>query len=266
MLHDEHAQVEPFTHPADQVGEPFALGVVGAGGRLVEQQQRRVRDERPAQLDQLLEAEGQHGYHAVAIGREAKEVEHLVGTRRRAGFVRADPRQAQAITDRAPAHHRVLADLVVLQRRHAATELNVLERARDAEADDLVRPSASDVAVLETDGPALGLVEPADAVEDRGLPRSVWSDEPDDLAGLHRKIDAVDGDESSEADREARDLQKRSAHLTPLPSPSSTICSTRGARSRRRAAERCRTERMTPAKPCGRNAIVRMRIAPRTTM
>src|SRR5437762_522109 len=266
MLHDEHAQVEPFTHPADQVREPFALAVVGAGGRLVEQQQRGVRDERPAQLDQLLEAEGQRGYHAVAMAREAKELEHFVRTRRRAGFVRADPAQAQAITDRASAHHRVLADQQVPQCRHAATELNVLERARDAEADDLVRPRAGDVAILETDGPALGLVEPADAVEDRGLPRSVRSDEPDDLAGVDREVDAVDGDESSDADREAGDLQERSAHLTPLPSPSSTICSARGARSRRRAAERCRKERMTPAKPCGRNAIVRMRIAPRTTM
>src|SRR5205814_6867945 len=163
------------------------------------------------------------------------------------------------------AHDRVLSDQEVLQRRHAATELDVLERARDAEADDLVRLNAGDVAAPETDDPALGLVEPADAVEDRGLPRSIRSDEPDDLAGVHRKVDAVDGDQSSEADREPRDLEERSAHLTPLPSPSSTIWSTRRAPLRSRAAQRCRTERMTPAKPCGRNAIVRIRIAPRTT-
>src|SRR5213592_1000302 len=224
------------------------------------------RDERPAQLDQLLQAEGQRGYHAVAVAREAKEIKHLVGARRCAGFVRADPGQAQAITDRAAAHDRVLSDQEVLQCRHAPTELHVLERPGDAKADDLVRPSAGDVAVLETDGPALGLVEPADAVEDRGLPRSVRSDEPDDLAGVHRKVDAVDGDQASEVDREPRDLEERPAHLTPLSSPSSTIWSTRGAPSRTRAAQRCRAERVTPAKPCGRNAIVRMRIAPRTTM
>src|SRR5882762_7755399 len=121
--------------------------------------------------------------------------------------------------------------------------------ARDAEADDLVRPSAGDVAILETDRPAQGLVEPADAVEDRGLPRPVRSDEPDDLAGVHRKVDAVEGDQSSEVDREPRDLEERSAHLTPLPSPSSTIWSTRGAPPRTRAAQRCRTDRTTPAKP-----------------
>src|SRR5437667_11836352 len=157
------------------------------------------------------------------MAREAKEIEHLVGARRRPGLVRADPAQAQAITDRAAAHDRVLSNQEVLQCRHAATEFNVLERTRDTEADDLVRPSAGDVAVLETDGPAHGLVEPADAVEDCGLPRSGRSDEPDDLAGIHRKVDAVDGDQSTEVDREPRDLEERSAHLTPLPSPSSTI-------------------------------------------
>src|SRR5437879_5663676 len=171
----------PFSRPADQVRERLALPMVGAGGRLVEEQQSRLRDERPAQLDQLLQAEGQHGYHAVAMIREPQELDHLVGARRRASFVRTGPAQAQAIADHAAAHHHMLSEQEVLERRHATTELHVLECARDAEPDDLLRASAGEIAAFETDGPALGHVAPADAVEHGGRPRYVGADAPDDL-------------------------------------------------------------------------------------
>ena len=114
MLHEEHAKVEPIPHSPDQVREPLASPLLSAGGRLVEQQQGWVRHDRPAQLDQLLQAEGQCGYHAVAVARKAQELERLVRARGRLGFLRADPAQAQAITDHTAADDDVLSDQQVL--------------------------------------------------------------------------------------------------------------------------------------------------------
>src|SRR5437879_11696258 len=113
----------------------------------------------------------------------------------------------------------MLSEQEVLERRHATTELHVLECARDAEPDDLVRASAGDIAVFETDGPAIGLVEPADAVEHGGLPRSGGYAQPDDLAGADRKLEAIDGDQSPEAARAALALQTRSPPHPPPPPP-----------------------------------------------
>src|SRR5437016_2492892 len=95
------------------------------------------------------------------------------------------PTEVHDIEPIAQAHHDVLAGEQVLEGGHGATELYVLERTGNAQADDVVRLCVRDVATFETDDSAIGLVEAADAVEDGRLSRSVRTDEPDDLARIH---------------------------------------------------------------------------------
>ncbi len=61
---------KPFANIADHAAEIAQFLVVEAGGRLVEQQQFRRRGQRAAELDALLQAEGQGGDRNLRLGLE----------------------------------------------------------------------------------------------------------------------------------------------------------------------------------------------------
>ena len=66
----------------------------------------------------------------------------------------------------------------VVERAHAAGELHVLKRPRDAEAGDLIGAEVRDVAVAEADGAVRRAVEAGDVVEYGGLAGAVGADSP----------------------------------------------------------------------------------------
>ena len=66
-----------------------------------------------------------------------------------------------------------------------------------------------EVAILERDGAGGWLVEPAQAVEKRGLARAIEADEPHDLPGLDVEGDVVERHDAAEAHAQVTHLQYR---------------------------------------------------------
>src|SRR5262245_57788082 len=86
----------------------------------------------------------------------------------------------------------------VLEHGHAAERVGNLVRATDAEAAALVGREPRDVLAAKADGPGVGPLVAPDQVEQRGLPRAVWPDDAERLAGLDRQRDAADGADGAE--------------------------------------------------------------------
>ena len=72
----------------------------------------------------------------------------------------------------------MLADQQVFQRGHLAKQADILVRAGDAQPRDAVRRHLRDRLPGEGDAPAGRVIQPADAVDQRGLARAVGSDQP----------------------------------------------------------------------------------------
>ena len=91
------------------------------------------------------------------------------------------------------------ADHDVLAHRHAAEHRQVLEGAAHAQPGDLMRGRVGDRLAFEQDVAGLVLVQPAQAVEQRGLAGAVGADQAADVAALHIEAHAVEGDDAAEA-------------------------------------------------------------------
>src|SRR5690349_12160956 len=117
VLDQQDRQLERRADPPDQAGELPDLVVAEAAGGLVEQQQARAGSESPGELDPLHRPEGQPGRRSPRDALEPELREQLL---------------------RRPVAARMTSDLDVLEHRHAREELDVLERPRDAPADDPV--------------------------------------------------------------------------------------------------------------------------------
>src|SRR6185503_7742406 len=162
--------------------------VVEAAGGLVEEQQRRARHQRPGQLDALLRPVRQRRGRSPRLGREPDDVERLLCRR----FARAPP-------------ERVTADQHVLEHAHRAEEVDVLERPRDAAADDPVRRGAQEILPVELHGARIRRVEAGDHVEDRRLAGPVRADQARDRALLDVERHRVQRDDAAEAQRDLPD-------------------------------------------------------------
>src|SRR5438067_5097022 len=187
VLDQQDRQLEVLAHPADQRAELSDLLVVQASRRLVQEQQPRPRCERAGKLDAFLGAEGELARRPIGEGGQADIAEDLAG---------------------APAAARVPADQHMLEHRHRAEQLDVLEGARDPAADDAVRRRAQQAAPVEDDLAVVRPVEPRDQVEDRRLAGAVRPDQPDDLALTDVERDAVDGNDPAEAPRQLLDRKQ----------------------------------------------------------
>ena len=109
------------------------------------------------------------------------------------------------------------AEHEVVEHRHVGEQLDVLERARDADGRDLVRPAPRQLVLsaggaVKQDAPALRPVEAADAVEQAGLAGAVGADDGHDLAVVDVEAHAVERGDAAEGERDRLDL-KRSGGL-----------------------------------------------------
>jgi len=102
--------------------------------------------------------------------------------------------------------HHVLLD------GHVQEQAQGLEGASDPEPGDLVRLHAGDAPSREADVAFIGVVDAGDQVEECRLSSPVGPDHADDLALVDMKIEAGDGHETPERERDVVDLEQPLAH------------------------------------------------------
>ena len=158
---------------------------VHAGGRLVEEQQRRVRQQRHREPQPLLLTARALGHLAVGDAGDAGVLEHLVdrpGVREQAGGVGDRLPDAEVLDQAAGLHHR----------------------ADQAAGDRLPRLQAEH-ADLAGRGPR----QPEHHVDGRGLAGAVRPEERDDLALLELEVDAAHGLDVAEGLGHPRERDRR---------------------------------------------------------
>src|SRR5205823_1184421 len=100
----------------------------------------------------------------------------------------------------------------VLEHGQAGEELEVLERAGQAQPGPAVGREGQEVVRLEVDRAGVGLEHTAHTVEERGLAGAVGSDQADDLAGVDPQGDAVEGGDAAEVDGDVLDFEEWAPH------------------------------------------------------
>jgi hypothetical protein len=105
------------------------------------------------------------------------------------------------------------ADPDVVEHREVGKQGDVLEGAANADLGDPVRRPVQDAAALHQDVAAGRLVEPRQAVEQRGLAGAVGPDQPEDLALVHVERHAIQRDDAAEHDA---DVANREQGILPL--------------------------------------------------
>ena len=182
VLDEEHREVEVVADLLDEDTELRDLLVIQPAGRLVEEEQPRLGDERAGQLDALLDAVRQRRSRKQRALAEPDDVEHL----ERLGLAHLPPAA-------------VRADEHVLEHGHRPEELDVLERARDTLAHDLVRGCLEDRRAVEQHLAGVRPVQARDDVEGRRLAGAVRPDQAGDVPFLDLERHAVERDDSAEA-------------------------------------------------------------------
>ena len=86
----------------------------------------------------------------------------------------------------------VLADEDILHGCHIPEETDILVRAANTQADDLIRSELLQGSIPKEQRAFLRAVEPGDAIEERCLSSAVGANEADDAAFRHREIERVD--------------------------------------------------------------------------
>src|SRR5581483_315241 len=129
----------------------------------------------------------------------------------------------------------------VLEHGHRGEELDVLERARDAEPDDAARRRVQEGAPVEDDVAGVEPVQPRDDVEGRRLAGPVRADQTEDRVLLRLDRDVVERHDSAKPQRgvlKREEGHAAGAELYGLPPRASryscqrcSIVVTRGART-----------------------------------
>ena len=99
-------------------------------------------------------------------------------------------------------------DLHVVENGHPVEQRHVLERTADADMGDVVAWPLEDRFPLEQHVTAVRGVEPTQAVEERRLPGTIGADQAGDLAWKDVETDAIESDDSPEADGNVTNAQK----------------------------------------------------------
>ena len=198
VLDQEHGDVLLVPHPADEVDERGGLLRVHPGGRLVEEEQLRLRRESARDLEPPLVAVGSvPDSSSCRLGEPAVD-EQLLGACRRS---RA-PRAGRAACGRSSRRCRPSAGCACRRARSRGRSSGgragcsgtcARRRARRSRAAACRTSSA-----VEDDAPGGGDVDPGEHVEERRLARAVRSDQRDDRAARDREVDVVGRDEPAE--------------------------------------------------------------------
>src|SRR5438105_60987 len=211
-----------------------------AARRLIEQQDARLGDHRQCNVEELAHAAGKDLRILVAVIGEAESVEnsigHLFGRRVVARHLRPAARKIPA----APgvAQHDAQSDHHVLVYAERAVELRHLERAADAQARDLARRQARDIALSVENRPRIGLEIARDHIDESRLAGAIGADEPDDRVPLEQRVHVACRRDSPETLVKTPGVED-GCHLTrPCAGRRATIARWAGTRSARAAPYR----------------------------
>ena len=116
------------------------------------------------------------------------------------------------------------ADANIVHHREVGKQRDVLEGAADADLGDPVRRPRQDAGAFHQDVAGARLVEPGEAIEQRGLAGAVRSDQAEDCALVHVEGHAIQRDDAAEHDanvayREQGRISLRELCLRHLVSP-----------------------------------------------
>ena len=144
VLDEQDGDAQVVAQPADEARHLGGLGGVHARGRLVEQQQPRLRGERPRDLESTLVAVGQVAGLDVALaarGRRSSSSRSRLGRRPRLSS-RAWPACGGPPGSRSWSRCWCSPTSTFSMRGHAAEQPDVLVGPREAEVGDLVGTAA----------------------------------------------------------------------------------------------------------------------------
>ena len=207
MLDEHDGDLEHVADLDDVLHEFLRFGGVHAGGGLVEQQQRRVRCQSADDLQTALRAVGQraglHVCHVLHIENGQQLQRALV----RGALLPPVARQAEYALKRGIRLLIVQADLHVILDSEVTEKADVLERAGNAHAVDLLGRFAGGVHAVKQNGAAGRLIDLGKEVKNGGLARAVRADQPGDLGAADGEIEVVHGAKSAEIDAEMAAFQ-----------------------------------------------------------
>src|SRR5712692_9222370 len=209
VLDEEQGALALLHQPAQQCHQAAGLALGHARGGLVEQQQRRIGGERARQLEASLVAVGQVARELVGLVPQAGHFEEL-------GAVLPLPPlllpPALVTGDHVPEGQgdpAVHAHQHVLDGGHPREQADVLEGAADAQRGDLVGAPTQDRGAPERHDTFLRHVDPGEHVEERGLARSVGTDDRGDVTFLEREVHRVQRGQPAEALAHGPGLEQR---------------------------------------------------------
>ena len=180
-------------------GEVRRLLRVHPGGRLVEEEELRLRRERARDLEPALVAVGE------VLARVSSTFRRARSTRAARGRARARPRSSRLIRGvrriaprSRPCRRECIptstfSSAVMFWKRRMFWNVRPMPRCGDR-----VRRLAGDVVAVEDDPAGGRLVDAGEHVEERRLAGAVRADQADDRAARDREVDVVDGDEPAE--------------------------------------------------------------------
>ncbi len=170
---------------ADDPEQFLDLGIGQGGSRLVHDEDRGVERERLGDLDHLLPGDCQGADLDPRIDVEVEQLEHPPG----AGV------QLLLVESEGQSPARLAADEDVLRHRQVGHQVQLLVDDADAQLLRRFRARDDDLVALETNGPGVGLVDPAEHLHEGRLAGSVLADQRVDLARVQlerRLVERVD--------------------------------------------------------------------------
>ena len=167
---------------ADDLQQALGLGFLQGRGRLVEDQDVGLVEQRAGDLDQLLLAEAQRGERAVEVDVEADRLEHRLGL--------AAHRPA---VERDPGGERLAAEEEVLEDVEVGEERQLLGDDRDPLIGRLAGVAEGDPLAVELERPLIRGGAADDDLDQRRLAGAVGAEQGVHLTRVDLEIDAIEG-------------------------------------------------------------------------
>src|SRR5215475_8169760 len=237
---DEHDGAAAADHRGYEVHHAGRLLMSEAGGRLVEEQHRRVGGQRHRHGEELLDAEGLLAGDVVAVVRDAESAEELLSPLLELALLAAVGARAAEPGEEAARNVAVQPLQHIVQRGELGEQRHLLEGAGDAAVGALVAREVGHVAPAQQHLAGRGRERPRDDVEQRALARAVGPDEADQLTFADGEGDLVERGEPAE-------LLGDAVHLEDGGHRSTAVTGALARRSRRAAhASRMRGSWISP--------------------
>src|SRR3990172_8796913 len=249
VLDDEEGQTALPIGGFEAIDQARDQHRIDACGRLIEQQQVGVVEERHGEFEQLLLTEGKLAGEQVALSRQTDKIEQL-------GQLLVSPRLRPAkqaregcAPDRGRAQH-------VGCHAHMRIDARLLEGANDPRPRDLAGQELRDLRPLEADRASIDGKDAGDGVEERGLARSVRADQPHNRPLRHAQAHFVVGADDVKALGDLDKLEHRRHALF-------SLAGTLSSESPPRPLMRSRTK---PTIPEGKNTATATISSPSATL